>query len=77
MHTSPSEKICTWVGGKGRTPRKHLDPVQEGRGVTAEAERLLGHHRAGAKAGNRDRAGEGRSSGNLVKVSPKTAGIRV
>ena len=31
MHT-PSEKICTWAGGKPRTPRKHLDLVQEGRG---------------------------------------------
>ena len=30
--TAPSEKICTRAGGKPRTPRKHLDLVQEGRG---------------------------------------------
>lgn len=45
--------------------------------VRAEAQQLLGHHKVGEKAGNKNRAGEGRSSGNLVKVSPKTEGIRV
>ena len=42
--------------------------------VGTEAQHLLGHHKVGERAGKRHRGGAGRSSGNLVKLSPKTEG---
>lgn len=77
MHAPSSERICTrgGVGSQGH-PGNIWIWSKRAEVVRAEAQ-LLGHHNVGEKAGNRNRAGEGRSSGNLVKVSPKTEGIRV
>lgn len=70
--TPPSEDLH--MGGwEGKDTGGNISIRSGGQGVTAKAECLLGHHRAGAKAGNRDRAGEGRSSGNLVS-GPKDWG---